>query len=100
MTDYKLIGKRIKEIRLRCSITQEKLAEGSNVSVPYISYIESGTKKPSLDVLIRIANVLEVTVDEILVGNIFYKPTDYRHDFDELLEICTQNEKRIILKMS
>ena len=40
--DYKIIGKRIKERRKICQITQETLAEKLGVSVGYISQIERG----------------------------------------------------------
>ena len=43
MIDYKLLGSRIKAIRLEKKITQEKLAEAAGVGVTHISHIETGT---------------------------------------------------------
>ena len=67
--DYTALGKEIRELRRKRGLTQEKLAELADVSVPYISHLERGTKKPSLAVLIRLAEGLDVTVDRLLSGN-------------------------------
>ena len=55
--DYTALGKEIRELRRKRNLTQEKLAELADLSVPYISHLERGTKKPSLAVLVRLADV-------------------------------------------
>ncbi len=99
MVNYGLIGRRIKELRLQHKITQEKLAELIDMSVPYVSYIETAKKKPSLETLIRVSNALGVTIDELLTGNQLHNPTDYQTDIDLLLAECSQNEKRLIFEL-
>ena len=47
--NFKILGKRIKELRLLNGFSQEKLAEMCNLSVSYISRIESAKKKASLE---------------------------------------------------
>jgi len=65
--NYEVIGKRIKELRQKKHLTQEKLAEMCNLSASYISYIESAKKKrASLESLVKLANNLGVTVDTFL----------------------------------
>lgn len=61
------LGKRICFYRLKFNITQEKLAALTNCSREYIAYLESGTKTPSLPTLIDLANVLHISVDDLLV---------------------------------
>ena len=56
--DYKLIGERIKKIRKACGLTQEILAEKLNVSIGYISQVERGITKISLDLLAAISSIL------------------------------------------
>ena len=56
--DYIALGQRIRDLRRKRGLTQEKLAELVDLSVPYISHLERGTKKPSLAVLIRLAELL------------------------------------------
>lgn len=64
--DYSALGKRIKEERLRLSLTQEKLAEDVNISTAYLGQIERGERSVTLDKLIPIAVRLGVTVDFLL----------------------------------
>lgn len=47
--DYKLIGKRLKNARIKKGYTQDALAEIMNVSIAYLSRIENrkNTYKPS-----------------------------------------------------
>lgn len=56
----KLLGKRIKEIRKRAGLTQEKLAELINIETTSLSGIESGRHFPSLTTLEKIAKNLNV----------------------------------------
>lgn len=59
------IGKNIQTIRKSYGYTQEKLAEEIEVSVRYISDIEQDKSKPSYEVLIKICNVLKISLDQI-----------------------------------
>ena len=59
------IGKNLQAIRKSNGYTQEKLAESIEVSVRYISDIEQDRAKPSYEVLIRICNLFQVTLDQV-----------------------------------
>ena len=97
--NFKIIGLRIKESRLQKRISQAGLAERIDMSVSYISHIETAKKKASLESLVRIANALEVTVDHMLNGNQTSDPAEYRIELVQLLEGCTSYEKRIIYEI-
>lgn len=77
---FRLIGRRIHEIRQESGLSQMDLAEKIGMSVSYVSMIENGRRRVSLNALIRIANILGVTVDELLNGNQMYNPTEYQTD--------------------
>ena len=64
--NYQLLGKRIKEVRRARGISQEVLAERSELSAQYVSQIETAVRQASLRSLVNIANVLEVSVDALL----------------------------------
>lgn len=64
--DYSLLGKRIREERLRLNLTQEKLAEDINISTAYLGQIERGERSVTLDKLVPLSNRLGVTVDFLL----------------------------------
>ena len=57
--DYILIGKRIKAARKALGMTQEKLAEELDVSIGYISQVERGVTKISLDLLGALSSILK-----------------------------------------
>lgn len=98
--NYKLIGRRIQEIRKYNEISQAELAEYTDLSAPYISHIETGLKKASLESLIRIANVLGVTVDQLLNGNQWSDRKQYITEITKLLQDCNGADRRIIFEMA
>ena len=49
-------------------MTQQELAETAGISVPYLSQLESGKRKGSLEVLTRIAKALELSLDDIVLS--------------------------------
>lgn len=65
----------------------------SNLSPVYISNIENNKKKPSLESLIKISNVLGITVDELLTGNLLSHPSDYQTDINELISSTSSSEE-------
>lgn len=54
------IGQSIKKLRKDLSVKQFELANDIGISQTYLSQIEGGTKKPSLDVLEKIASKLDL----------------------------------------
>lgn len=70
------LGNRIREERLRCRLTQERLAERVGCNESYIGQIERGTKNPSLETVVGIANALNVSVDYLLAENVNISQTD------------------------
>ena len=61
-----MIGRRIREERLRLNLTQEKLAEDVELTTAYIGQVERGERNLTLENLIKVANRLGVTVDYLL----------------------------------
>ena len=60
------IGEKIKEYRTSIGMTQQDFAYRLGVTGASVSAYENGTRMPSFDVLIRIANILGVTTDDLL----------------------------------
>lgn len=61
----KRLGSRIKELRSAKNLTQEQLAEKIGISRQKYARIESGINSITLDILSKMATVLEVTVGDI-----------------------------------
>lgn len=59
-------GERIKELMCEKGVTGVQLAEVAGVSEPMIGYIIRGLRGTTVDVLVRIARHLGVTVDELI----------------------------------
>ena len=68
--DYIDLGRRIRKQRTQRGWTQEALAERVNVSTSFVGHVERGTRKASLETLVSIANVLDVSLDYLLSGSI------------------------------
>ena len=64
----KASGARIRELRIAKNLTQDDLAEQMNVSHGYISFIESGKRGCSVDVLIALLNLFGVSIDYLVLG--------------------------------
>ncbi|MBI9051379.1 MAG: helix-turn-helix transcriptional regulator [Anaerolineaceae bacterium] len=47
-------------------LTQEKLAAEVGISVPYLSQLEGGKRKGSLDVVSRVARALRVDLEKLV----------------------------------
>lgn len=60
--DYTRLGKRIREERLRLTLTQYQLAEDIDISDTYMSAIECVEQSLTLDTLVRLVNRLGVTL--------------------------------------
>ena len=99
--NYKALGERIRKIRKIEGMTQEYLAEKLEISTQHMSNIENASKKPSLALLMDLAELLGVTLDELLAdsyprereGDILYTETEM------ILERCSAKERRIAMEM-
>jgi transcriptional regulator with XRE-family HTH domain len=60
-----LLGARIRELRKAQGLTQDQLAEVLGIEQKYVSLIEHGKSYPSLDRLMRIAEVLKVPLPSL-----------------------------------
>ncbi|MBE7708412.1 MAG: helix-turn-helix transcriptional regulator [Cyanobacteria bacterium SIG27] len=57
---YRNLGVRIKYLREKAGLTQEKLAEKSGISLDYLGKIEVCINKPGLKTILKLANALKI----------------------------------------
>ena len=62
----KFVGKRIREIRKKIGLTQEEVAEKAGMDFTSIGAAERGVRNLSLKSLHRVAQALEVPIEEIV----------------------------------
>lgn len=60
------VGPRLRALRLRRSLTLVALSEATGISVSTLSRLESGQRKPTLELLLALAGAYEVTVDDLV----------------------------------
>jgi len=63
----KKFGAVLKEIRTEKKISQEKLAEYSNLDRTYISLLERGLRQPTIVTLFKISKALNIKPNEFIL---------------------------------
>lgn len=94
---YKRIGKKIATLRKEHSMTQEQLAEKLSITVKHCSSVERGLSSLSLEKLIYVADLFDVSLD--------YLVRDFSDEEQEYIpQICLElfknadNKERLLLK--
>ena len=64
-----LIGSKIAKSRKEHSMTQEQLAEKLDISIKHCSSVERGLSSLSLEKLIDVSNLFDVSLDYLIKGN-------------------------------
>lgn len=65
-----LFGARVRESRNSASLTQEQIANKIGIGLRFYQMIERGEKSISLDTLVNLVKVLQVSIDYLLLGDI------------------------------
>ena len=95
--DYIYLGKRIREERLKAHLTQEQLAEYSDISLSYMGQIERGERKVTLETLLRICNCLKVSVDFLLKDSYKADEDNTVTQFKQLISNKSFDEKQMAI---
>jgi len=67
MRGRQLVGKNVRRIRVDQGISQERLAYDAGVDRSYLGGIERGEENPTVDVLERLANRLDVAISDLFL---------------------------------
>jgi transcriptional regulator with XRE-family HTH domain len=98
MDNKKKIGERIRVIRQRLKMSQEKLAQELGVANTSVSSYETGDAYPSVPGLIKLAEIGSVTLDWLLLG---YETKTTEHEELRLIKAFRQanrEDQRAILR--
>ena len=94
------IGKFIAECRKQKNLTQEQLANKLNISDRAVSKWERGLNLPDSSLMIELCNILDISVNELLTGEII-KKENYMNKAEEnlieLKEIIEKNNRRFLI---
>lgn len=67
----KLIGMRIKELRLDKKLSQEKLANIAGLDRTYVTQVENGKRNISIENIKKICDALEITIAYFFNDSLF-----------------------------
>lgn len=95
--DYRNLGKRIKEERLKLNLTQEQLAEYTDISTSYMGQIERGERKVTLETLVKITNKLNVSIDYLLKDSVNIDSDNCINQIKQLFDGKSQAHKEMAI---
>lgn len=98
--NYEAIGTRIKDARLNQNMSQERLAELAGLSTTHTSHVENGNTKVSLPSLVKIANALGVSLDELVCDSINKSKAVFEGELAKTIDDCSELEIRVISDMA
>ncbi|KXT76238.1 hypothetical protein STRDD10_00301 [Streptococcus sp. DD10] len=61
------LGPQIRKLRAEKGLTQQELAEKSDLSVQFINFIENNKRKVSLETLVKLLDSLEISLSEFFL---------------------------------
>lgn len=65
---YKNLGGRIREQRHLRNLTQQELAERAGLTTAFLSYLENGSRKGSLDAYLALAAALDLELETLFAA--------------------------------
>ena len=82
------IGSQIKSYRTKLKLTQQELAERSELSLPFINLVENDKRNLSVETLLKLLSALEISPSE------FFLPfsEDFTSDLSELVFYIQSNQ--------
>lgn len=95
--NYRSIGVKIRWFREKRGFSQAALSEMVACCPAYISHIERGTRIMSMETFVSLANVLQVSADELLADTLAGTNAPFDHAFAAAIYDCSEYEKRILL---
>lgn len=97
-----IVGQIIKELRTKSGLKQKEIAEAIGATAGMISWWENGRSEPSMEMLVRMSYLFNVSLDVLLGRSIKTPPTkdginslidDYDKQFDALMEKTTSSDE-------
>ena len=92
----KLLGKRIREVRILRNLTQEDLSELTDIGASSISKIESGYFHPTDENLDKIAKALKIEPYKLYMFNHHKDTRELIEDLENILKSATDDEIKLV----
>ncbi|OGW19085.1 MAG: hypothetical protein A2077_02915 [Nitrospirae bacterium GWC2_46_6] len=98
MNPKKQIGQRIRELRKKRGLTQEKAATMAGITGKHLSSIELGKENPTLNTLINLSAVLEVELWELLNYGHELSIKELQREVSAYFKTSKYEDLRLVLK--
>lgn len=66
-----MFNKRLRETRIKCQLTQQKMADMLDLTLNAYQKYEQAERSPSLECLVKIADIFDVSTDYLLCRDDF-----------------------------
>lgn len=97
--DKKYLGRQIQRYRDEMNIGQETFAEMIGMSQVHVSFIERGTRTPSLKTIIKISSVLGIPIDVLIRGEFDKDQSVKSRVIYDMIETFDNETKDRVLEM-
>jgi len=94
-----LLGERIKSLRNSQGLTQELLAEKMDINVVYLSNIERGKANPTLNMLIKITETLQVKMWQLFDFEAEQRPKALKKLLTKISSGMDETELKLAVKL-
>ena len=95
--DYQIIGRRLQDSRKAQNMTQEALAEQVGITVVYLSKVENGRVRPTLELLDSLCDKLRLNLATLLTGVQIQEDSYANERVVALLRSCSPDIKEAAL---
>ena len=92
----KMSGNRIRQLRIKSGLTQEKVANALGIDQSFYGRIETGKKGCSVDLFIQLSILFDVSLDYLILGKFlsnFSKESDMAQSKTEIKDLIGQLER-------
>ncbi len=95
MPTMRRLAETIKQARIQMGLSQEELAERLDVTPTHVKHLESGHRKPSVELLFLLVQVLHFSLDEI-ISPAEAEDGPLQGQVNSLLQCCSVQERLVI----
>ncbi len=90
-----ILGNAIRTARINMNLTQEQVAEMVDISPIHFKHLESEHRMPSIEVLFKLCDVLNLSLDNLLFVSKKNRPI--LQDINNYAHKCTDKQLQVIL---
>lgn len=97
--DQEAFGKRLAAARSEKGLTQETFSEMVDISKNYVSDLERGKKMPSWGKMVRMSDILGVSIDYLVCDSTERGRREVEYETLEFLSVLGRSESRGVLEI-